>query len=193
MQKRFNHYSGVTRRGNLWRGEAAVSLDACCPPKRRGPNSASGCRYFDQSLYTTSFRFMWTVAVFCPPFGVVSQIPEFSFLSRKIKSRKLFQWDVIGGLTLYQPQIIFLSRNPVFEQGFLILVPGNASHAELKVKISWLGSIFSFYQGESEGQQEQHAAWCWWRSWKMEISSLQALHSSWDESYNSGWTCSRKM
>ena len=29
-----------------------------------------------------------------------------------------------------------LSRNPVFEQGFLILVPGNASHAELKVKIS---------------------------------------------------------
>ena len=42
MQKRFNHHSGVTRRGNLWRGEAAVSLDACCPAKRQGPNSASG-------------------------------------------------------------------------------------------------------------------------------------------------------
>ena len=100
MQKRYNHYSGFTRRGNLRRGATAVSLDACCPPKRRGPNSASGCRYLSQSLYTTSFRFMWTVAVFCPPFGVVSQIPEFSFLSRKIKSRKLFQWDVIGGWTL---------------------------------------------------------------------------------------------
>ena len=90
-KKRLNHYSGVTRRGNLWRGAAAVFLDACCSPKRRGPNSASGCRYFDQSLYTTSFRFMWTVAVFCLPFGVVSQILEFSFLSQKIKSRKLFQ------------------------------------------------------------------------------------------------------
>ena len=53
------------------------------------------------------------------------------------------------------------NRNPVFEEGFLILIPGDANQAELKVKYKDILNVaHSSPAGEGKRQQRQRSSQC---------------------------------
>ena len=100
-------------------------MDACRPSKRGDTNSAPGFNKWNVEI--KSFQILQVYVDSC----------------RLLPSVRGRQPDPRVELFVVEDQVkktvpIRFNRNPVFEEGFLILIPGNAKKAELKVESGYI-------------------------------------------------------